>query len=249
MRSNKIFTRFLIMVAILVLSVVLYMKQTKDSNTINNVIDSKNEDRSVFKEKTEEIVPVFSNNRLTEENIRRIDGMSWKTEAPVKLDDLRYIKVTYWGFDDKAHLGELVVHKEVSNEVIEIFKELYEVKFQIDKIKIIDEYNADDNLSMEDNNTSSFCFRVVAGTNKLSKHSYGLAIDINPIQNPYIKGEVILPAEGETYVDRSNVRKGMIVKDDACYKAFTNRGWAWGGEWKTVKDYQHFEKNVDLRKN
>lgn len=191
--------------------------------------------------------PVFSLNTLSKENIEKVSGVSWKPEAPVKLENLRLLEITYWGFDGEEHVGELIVHKIIADEVVEIFKELYEAKFPIEKIRLIDEYNANDNLSMEDNNTSAMCFRVVEGTDKLSKHSYGIAIDINPVQNPYVRGNKVSPEKGKEYLNRENVRKGMIVKNDICYKAFKSRGWIWGGDWRTIKDYQHFQKNIKTK--
>lgn len=192
------------------------------------------------------IKPAFIKEPLTQEIVDRIYGVSWREDAPVKLEDLSYITVTHWGFDQQQHRGELIVHKEVGDEILEIFQELYEGKYPIEKMKLIDEYNADDNLSMEDNNTSAFCFRVIEGSQKISNHGYGVAIDINPIQNPYVKGNRIVPLAGKDYVNREDVRKGMIIKGDLCYRAFTSRGWTWGGDWKSLKDYQHFEKIIDL---
>ena len=158
---------------------------------------------------------------------------------------LSYLKVAYWGFDDQPHMGELIVNKKVAAEVTEIFQELYEAKFPIEKIRLIDEYGAEDSKSMEDNNTSSFCFREVEGKpGTLSKHSYGLAIDINPVQNPYIYKDEISPEAGKEYADRSKAQKGMILKGDACYQAFIDRGWTWGGNWNYEKDYQHFQKSI-----
>jgi hypothetical protein len=180
---------------------------------------------------------------INEEIETRIKGVSWKQNNTIGLEDLCYVKVTYWGFDEKAHIGELIVSKELGKEVAEIFEELYSAKFPIEKIKLIDEYNAIDSKSMEDNNTSAFCYREVDGKpGKLSKHSYGIAIDINPVQNPYVYKEKIAPEIGKEYVDRSKASKGMIVKNDACYNAFVSRGWTWGGDWKYEKDYQHFQK-------
>lgn len=193
----------------------------------------------------EDSIPVFKYSNLSKDVKERIVGVSWKENSPIELEDLCYINVTYWGFDDKEHIGELIVHKELAQEVIEIFKELYETKYPIEKIKLIDEYNADDNLSMADNNTSAFCSREVTGQKGVfSRHSYGIAIDINPVQNPYVKGEIVLPEEGREYLDRTNIRKGMITVGDPCYNAFKSRGWTWGGEWYSLKDYQHFEKEI-----
>jgi len=132
----------------------------------------------------------------------------------------------------------------VAIEVVEIFREIYKAKFPIAKMKLIDDYGANDDLSMADNNTSAFCVRSAQGyDDKYSKHSYGVAIDINPVQNPYVKGEIILPKSGESYLDRQKVRKGMIVEDHVVYRAFIKRGWIWGGKWQGLQDYQHFEKD------
>ncbi len=188
---------------------------------------------------------IFTYGDLPEEIIEKIMGKSYLVNDTVALKDLSYLKVSYWGFDEKSHIGEIIVNKEVAKDLVEIFQELYEVKYPIEKIRLIDEYDADDNLSMEDNNSSSFCFRPVVGSSKLSKHSYGLAIDINPLQNPYVKGDLILPPNGEEYLDRNNVRIGMILEGDACYEAFVSRGWTWGGHWNSLKDYQHFEYDLD----
>jgi len=178
--------------------------------------------------------------------VNQIKGVSWREGAPVDLDDLALVEVTYYGFDGEPHLGELVVHKSIAQEVAAIFQDLYEARFPIEKIRLVDEYEASDDLSMEDNNTSAFNYRVVEGSTSLSKHSYGIAIDINPVQNPYVKKNIVSPEKGKEYLNREDVRKGMIIKGDPCYKAFTSRGWTWGGEWKTLKDYQHFEKNIPL---
>lgn len=242
MKSKKVLVVFLIMIIIFFGVLLLINSSKKDE------IQAKTDETQVEELDTEkvneEVVPVFSSNKLTDANINRMNGLSWKDGAPVNLDELRYLEVTYWGFDDETHVGELVVHEAVADEVVEIFNEIYEAKFPIESIKLVDDYNADDNLSMDDNNTSAFNYRVIAGSDKLSMHSYGLAIDINPIQNPYVKGDIVSPSKGKEYLDRDDIRKGMIIKDDACYNAFVNRGWTWGGNWDLLKDYQHFEKNI-----
>lgn len=230
-----------------------YLNQNQESLDIETLspknklaLDEGNEVKNLIDD-DEEAIPVFKYSSLSNEVIEKIVGVSWKENAPVKLEDLSYITVTYWGFDGKEHIGEMIVHEKLAHEVTDIFKELYEGKFPIEKIKLIDEYDAKDELSMADNNTSAFCSREVTGQKGVfSNHSYGIAIDINPIQNPYIKGEIVLPEEGNSYLDRSNVRKGMIIKGDVCYNAFKSRGWTWGGEWKSLKDYQHFEKKIKL---
>lgn len=173
-------------------------------------------------------------------------GVSFKENKYIKIEDLRYLSLTYYGFDNKRHIGHMVVNKLVANEVLDIFKVLYKNKYKIEKIKIIDKYKASDELSMKNNNSSSFCYRLKTNGKGVSKHGLGLAIDINPVQNPYIRKGVVLPIEGKKYVDRNKIKTGMILKNDVCYNAFINKGWEWGGDWKTMKDYQHFEKNLDL---
>lgn len=191
----------------------------------------------------------FSVQALSYNVIEIVEGKSWREGAPIDLDDLAYVEVTYWGFDDKPHLGELIVNKDIAEEVATIFQEIYKAKFPIEKIRLIDEYNANDDLSMEDNNTSAFCYRVVTGGKALSKHSYGVAIDINPVQNPYVTGSEVLPKKGREFLNRNYIRKGMIVKDDVVYRAFKSRGWKWGGEWNSLKDYQHFQKDITIKNN
>lgn len=169
---------------------------------------------------------------------------SYTKNCPVKLVDLRYIKVGYFDDNLSTKQGELIVHKDVAIQIVDIFKELYISKFPIHSIKLIDDFKGDDNLSMRANNTSSYNCRVVPNTNKISKHAYGLAIDINPKINPYIKNENIMPSNAKKYVNRKLKVQGMIKKGDVVYKAFIKRGWKWGGDWKYSKDYQHFYKNI-----
>lgn len=150
----------------------------------------------------------------------------------------------FWNFEDQPQLGEIIVCDAIAEEVTEIFNELYEARFPIEKMKLIEVYEGSDLLSMGDNNTSAFNYRMIAGTNRLSNHSFGLAIDINPRQNPYIKGSLILPEDSKEFINRSDIKKGMIVKDNPCHNAFLSRGWIWGGDWLDKKDYHHFEKYV-----
>jgi len=175
---------------------------------------------------------------------------TWKEGCPVAIKDLVEVKVSYWGFDNKVHQGSLIVHKELASEVLDIFREVYQQKFPIEKIKPIEEYRGDDSSSMRDNNTSAFSCRAMTDfPDQYSVHSYGRAIDINPLINPYINGEKVEPAEGAKYADRGVYAKGKITANDPLYKAFTKRGWQWGGDasWDVsdtgIKDYQHFEKS------
>ena len=191
----------------------------------------------------------FNQSEITSELFDRIYGVSYKTDCKVPKEDLVYIKLLHYGFDDKVHVGEMIVNKKIADDVLEIFKELYDVKYPIDKMLLVDEYNADDNASMADNNSSSFNYRVVDGTTKLSKHSQGLAIDINPLYNPYVRtrnGKLeVLPEEGKNYTDRSQDCPYFIMKNDVCYNAFIKKGFSWGGEWNSSKDYQHFDITLE----
>lgn len=249
--------RVLVLIILIVLIVSIVINKVNKDNQKKLAIETVLPDDSIlaindinkgdnYEADEENVLPVFMYSSLSEEIIEKIVGASYKENTPVNLDELSYIRVTYWGFDDLEHIGEIIVHKKLAVEVTEIFKELYEARFPIDKIRLIDEYGADDNISMSANNSSAFCSREITGKKDVfSNHSYGVAIDINPVQNPYIKGDTILPKEGSEYLDRENIRKGMIIKDDICYNAFINRGWTWGGEWSSLKDYQHFEKNLE----
>ena len=241
MRKNKIILLIALFVILFNISGCLPKELSPASE--EDLLESFLEDEEIEIQEEEEAIFAYSD--LSDDIIDKIIGVSYIENDNVFLEDLSYIQVTHWGFDDKEHIGEIIVNSKVAEDIVEIFKELYEAKFPIEKIRLIDEYGADDDLSMMDNNSSSFCYREVAGSNKLSNHSYGIAIDINPVQNPYIKGNVLLPSNGEEYLDRENIRKGMITEGDPCYNAFVSRGWTWGGHWNSLKDYQHFEFNLD----
>ena len=141
--------------------------------------------------------------------------------------------------------GELIVNKLIADDVLDIFRQLYEAEYPIEKIALIDEYDGDDELSMSDNNTSAFNFRTIAGTDTVSKHGMGLAVDVNPFYNPQVKetgnGIKVSPEDAISYADRDVDFLYKIDHDDLCYKLFTEHGFEWGGDWETAKDYQHFE--------
>ena len=147
-----------------------------------------------------------------------------------------------YNFDGEYTIGNLIVAAEIADEVLDIFQEIFDGRFPIHSIRLIDYFNASDYLSMAANNSHSFNFRYIAGTNRISRHGFGMAIDINPIQNPYIRGGTIWPAAGAEYLNRSYVRPGMIIEGDVVYTAFTSRGWIWGGHWTTPRDYHQFER-------
>lgn len=175
----------------------------------------------------------------------KMQGKSYKENCTVPREELRYLHILHVGFDNNTHEGELIVNKRIAEDVLDIFKELYKAGYQIEKVRLIDEYNAQDELSMRDNNSSAFNFRYISYSTTLSKHAMGLAVDINTLYNPYIKqvdGRLnIEPANAVQYVDRNRQFPHKIDHDDLCYKLFTKYGFEWGGDWEDSKDYQHFE--------
>lgn len=178
----------------------------------------------------------------------RMQEKSFKQNCTMPRASLRYLRVLHRNTEGKTQLGEIVCNQSIANDLLDIFRKLYEAGYKIERITLIDDYNADDETSMRANNTSCFNFRVVSGTTKLSKHSQGLAIDINPLYNPYIhlNNGKVEPATGKPYAyNRANLRNvkvPIIDTKDLCYRLFIQHGFRWGGAWKTVKDYQHFEK-------
>lgn len=152
----------------------------------------------------------------------------------------------HYNLKQEICLGELICHQEIAHDLLEIFKVLYKAKYPIERMVLIDEYDADDERSMQANNTSCFNFRRVAGSKTLSCHSTGHAIDINPLYNPMVKirnGKTIYsPKNAKAYINRTKDFPYKIDKNDLCYKEFRKRGFIWGGNWRSVKDYQHFEK-------
>lgn len=204
----------------------------------NMTSSSPNEDTPTMNQENE---PIFSYSSIPDHIKDKMLGKSMPHDEPLDFNKLSYLTLTYYGFDNNTHIGEMIVDSRVAAEVVDIFKELYAKKYPIEKIRLIDEYDAIDNASMADNNSSSFCYRTIAGTNVVSNHGKGLAIDINPLQNPHVIGNNTSPKEGYVYADRSDFKKGMIQEGDDCYNAFMKRGWKWGGHWDNP-DYQHFEK-------
>ena len=182
---------------------------------------------------------------ITDEIFRRIYGSSYKADCTVPREDLRYLHVLHKDIDGAEHEGEMIVNRRIAGDVLDIMRQLYESGYPIEKIRLIDEYGADDEASMEDNNSSSFNFRFISHTATVSKHGLGLAVDINPLYNPYVKtvdgARSVEPANAEAYLDRDAVFPYKIEKDDLCIRLFAEKGFEWGGDWTSVKDYQHFE--------
>ncbi len=165
---------------------------------------------------------------------------SWREGCPVGLEDLRLIELAHFDLEGEVQDGEIVVHADQADAVVAIFERLFELQYPIEQMRLVDEFEADDDLSMEANNTSGFNCRFVGGTTRWSEHAFGRAIDVNPLINPYIRGSRVSPAEGAAYVDRDQDVPGLIKADDAVVQAFSDNGWLWGGYWTGSKDYQHF---------
>ncbi len=188
----------------------------------------------------------FSFSKIPDTVFSRMKGKSFPENCTVKREDLRYLKVLHYNLKGEILTGEMVCNEKIATDLIQIFAELFQKKYPIEKIRLIDEYNADDEQSMTDNNSSCFCFRTVAGSNDLSLHALGMAVDINTLYNPYIRiknsKKIIQPLNAETYCDRSKKFDYKIESEDDCCKAFKKHGFLWGGDWKAYKDYQHFYK-------
>jgi hypothetical protein len=184
--------------------------------------------------------------------LERMAGRSHKPCSPVGLDDLRFLRIPHWDYAMAPSCGEMVVHRLRAAEVRDIFADLFEAQFPIERMRLIDFYDADDERSMADNNTSCYCSRTIASdapAESFSYHAFACAIDINPLHNPQIdpSGDpahpfATRPAAGRKYVDRSLRLPGMIYKNEACYAAFVGRGWTSGLDWTRPIDFQHFEK-------
>ncbi len=176
---------------------------------------------------------------------KNMQGKSYTQDCTVSRSDLSYVHVLYVDFAGRTCEGELIVNKMIAEAVRDIFRQLYEAEYPIEKIALIDEYDGDDELSMSDNNTSAFNFRTIAGTDVVSKHGMGFAVDINPFYNPQVteteNGVEVHPEDAVSYADRDGDFLYKIDHDDLCYKLFTEHGFTWGGDWETNKDYQHFE--------
>jgi len=174
--------------------------------------------------------------------IEQITDVSFHPNPHFDYCHLAYLTITHVDFYGYSRHGHIIVAASIADEVLDIFREIYDYGFPIAGMRLIDYYDALDYYSMADNNSVGFNYRYIAGTTTLSRHAWGMAIDINPIQNPFIRGDVILPVAGRYYLDRSYVRPGMIVPGDVVYRAFTSRGWIWGGHWRVPIDYHHFER-------
>ena len=187
----------------------------------------------------------FSVTTIDNTTFARMKGKTYKDNCTVPLSELRHVKVLYKNKEQQTLKGEIVCNKHIADDVAEIFYELYKANYPIEKIRLMDDYNADDETAMRDNNTSSFNFRFISHSTKVSKHGLGLAVDLNTLYNPFVltvDGKLhVEPETALKYVDRSKNFDYKIDENDLAYKLFIQHGFEWGGHWKTRKDYQHFE--------
>ena len=184
----------------------------------------------------------FVSQPIPNEVEQRMKGCSLPDSAAITIDQLRYLTLPYYDYDGNIKTGEMVCNKAIAHDLLCVFKDLFSQAYPIFSIRLVDDYDADDEASMQANNTSCFNYRNRTGIKMLSQHAYGMAVDINPLQNPCVRGTRFRPSTAAEYVDRSKDFEHKIDQDDYCVKVFTTYGFHWGGRWASTKDYQHFEK-------
>ncbi len=196
----------------------------------------------------------FTGTAITEEDpvYERINGRSYRDNPHIGLEELRYLKMLHYNFDGQIQVGEMIVNEGIQEDALKIFQALFREEYEIQSMYLIDDYwtgdaEDSDTASVDANNTSAFCYREITGGGNMSNHAYGLAIDLNPQQNPYVSyrtGEPVWQHENANdYIDRDAGLPHMITHEDLAYELFTQHGFEWGGDWNSPKDYQHFEKN------
>jgi hypothetical protein len=168
---------------------------------------------------------------------------TWQAGCPVAATDLSWVRLAFWGFDARRHTGELLVHRSVADAMVEVFRRLYAARFPIEEMRITRLAELDAPPTGDGNNTGAFACRATTGGSSYSQHAYGLAIDVNPFQNPYLKGDLVLPELASAYRDRGYTRPGMITAGGPVVRAFESIGWTWGGSWRSLEDIQHFSQN------
>jgi hypothetical protein len=171
---------------------------------------------------------------------KQMTGVSWRPGCPVPLGDLRILGFSHWRFDGRSRIGRLIVHEDVARDVLRVFRTLHGARFPLRRVVPVDAYGGSDFRSNEADNTSAFNCRFVDGTRRWSEHAYGRAIDVNPIENPYVSGGQTSHPASVRYLDRSRRRPGTAYEGGVLVRAFDAIGWGWGGRWTSVKDYQHF---------
>jgi hypothetical protein len=172
--------------------------------------------------------------------ITKMTGVTWREGCPVPLSGLAWLEVRHWGLDGTAHTGHIIVANDHADAILGVFEALWGARFPIHTVRPAHEFGGDDNAMMRANNTSAFNCRPVAGSSRFSDHSYGYALDLNPLINPYVRGDKVSPPQGRAYLDRDADIPGLIHADGPVVAAFAAAGWPWGGNWTRAKDYQHF---------
>lgn len=226
--------------------------QSEENVTQPEVTDNQPDENGTDSAEQPYTMDEFYVSEISDEIFARIYGKSYKEDCFVPREDLRYLHLLYKDANGNTQTGEMIVNAYIASDVLEIFKTLYEADYPFERIELVDEYEADDDLSILNNNTSAFNFRCIGSSNKISKHGLGLAIDINPFYNPYVKkvnGVMQADPEAATeYMDRSRDFIYKIDENDLLYRLFTQKGFIWGGSWKNIKDYQHFEVSNETAK-
>lgn len=185
---------------------------------------------------------VFFSQPVPEAVKTRMQGKSLPETAKIGFEELRYLTLYHYDFDGHIQQGEMVCNKAIAHDLLCIFRTLFAEAYPIYSIRLVDDFDASDEASMQANNSSCFNYRTIAGSWRLSQHAFGMAVDINPLQNPCVKGSRIRPSTATDYVDRSKNFSHKIDNNDLCKKTFESYGFRWGGRWRSVKDYQHFER-------
>ena len=198
---------------------------------------------------TKDLLPPPEHDRF-ESSIRPVppevlERSTWRSSCPVSRRDLSYVTTTFWGFDRNPHTGELIVHRSVASDVVSMFRALYRARWPIEEMRVTSRPELNEPPTGDGNNTSAFVCRPVRLGDEWSQHAYGLAVDINPFHNPYVRGSLVLPERAIAYRDRAWRRPGMIRSGDVVTMAFDRIGWGWGGEWSTAKDWMHFSRSGD----
>lgn len=169
-----------------------------------------------------------------------VERSTWRPDCPVGIDELRYVTVSFWGFDGIHHMGELMVHASAADDLVGVFARLHETRFPIEELRVQRPDELDAHPTGDGNLSGAFVCRPAVQSDSWSEHARGLAVDINPFHNPYVRGDAVVPELASAYLDRDNLRPGMIAAGDIVTQAFTNIGWSWGGNWQTAKDWMHF---------
>lgn len=168
---------------------------------------------------------------------------TWHEGCPVSLDELSYVRVSVWGFDGRPHTGEMLLHEDVAADVVSVFERLFDARFPIEALRVTSADDLERAPTGDENVSESFVCRPITNRSGWSQHAFGLAVDLNPFLNPYVRDGVVIPALAGAFLDRSNVVPGMVTAGDVVVEAFASIGWGWGGSWTTLSDWQHFSRS------